>query len=143
MIERGDTAAPDEAALVAEATAALAHAYAPYSRFPVAAALRARSGRVYRGANVENASLGLSMCAERSAIFSAVVAGERAFDAIAIVSQAPEPTPPCGACRQVLLEFGADDLVVLLATAQKAGRIDRHTLGALTPLAFRHFEPGA
>jgi cytidine deaminase len=143
MIERGDTAIPDETALVAEATATLGHAYAPYSRFPVAAALRTRSGRVYRGVNVENASLGLSMCAERSAILAAVAAGERSFDAIAIVSKAPEPTPPCGACRQVLLEFCADDMMVLLATAQMAGRVDRHTLGALTPLAFRHFEPGA
>jgi len=143
MIERGETAVPDEAALVADATAALAQAYAPYSRFPVGAALRARSGRVYRGANVENASLGLSICAERSAVFVAVAAGERAFEAIAIVSKAPEATPPCGACRQVLLEFGADDLVVLLATTQKAGRIERHTLGALAPHAFRRFEPGA
>ena len=143
MIERGETAVPDEASLVAEATGALAQAYAPYSRFPVGAALRTPAGRVYRGANVENASLGLSMCAERNAIFTAVAAGERAFEAIAIVSKAPEPTPPCGACRQVLLEFGADELTVLLATTQKPGRIERLTLGALTPFAFRHFEPGA
>jgi len=143
MIERGETAIPDEASLVTEATTGLAQAYAPYSRFPVGAALRARSGRVYRGANVENASLGLSICAERNAVFAAVAAGERAFDAIAIVSKADEPTPPCGACRQVLLEFGGDDLPVLLATAKKPGRIERLTLGALAPFAFRRFEPGA
>lgn len=143
MIERGETAVPDEVSLVAEATSALAQAYAPYSRFPVGAALRTPAGRVYRGANVENASLGLSMCAERNAVFSAVAAGERAFEAIAIVSKAPEPTPPCGACRQVLLEFGADELTVLLATTQKPGRIERLTLGALAPFAFRRFEPGA
>ncbi len=135
--------APDAPALVAEALAALPAAHAPYSRFPVGAALRAGSGRVYRGVNVENASLGLSMCAERGALFAAVAAGERRFDAVAIVTRAAEPTPPCGACRQVLLEFGDDDLSVLLATAGRPAAIERTTLGALTPRAFRRFEPGA
>ena len=136
-------ASDPEPELLGLASSVKAHAHAPYSRFPVGAALRARSGRIYRGANVENASLGLSICAERNAMFAAVAAGERAFEAIAIVSKAPEPTPPCGACRQVLLEFAADDLTVLLATTQKPGRIERLTLGALAPFAFRGFEPGA
>lgn len=134
---------PDASALVGEALAALPAAHAPYSRFPVGAALRTRSGRVFRGVNVENASLGLSMCAERNAIFAAVAAGERAFDAIAIATRARQPTPPCGACRQVLLEFGDDDLPVLLATATAPAEIESTTLGALTPRAFRRFEPGA
>jgi cytidine deaminase len=102
----------------------------------VGAALAARSGRIYRGANVENASLGLSMCAERSAIFSAIVAGERAFDAIAIATEADEPTPPCGACRQVLLEF-ADDLAIHLV--DRAGRVEEHTLVELVPRPFKTF----
>lgn len=133
----------DEAKLVAEAHAALPGAHAPYSKFPVGAALRTRSGRIFRGVNVENASLGLSMCAERGAIFAAVAAGERAFEAIAISTRAAEPTPPCGACRQVLLEFAEDDLPVLLSTAASPEAIERLTLGALTPHAFRRFEPGA
>lgn len=134
---------PDDAALVAEARAALPGAHAPYSRFPVGAALRARSGKVYRGVNIENASLGLSICAERAAIFTAVTAGERAFDAIAVVTRAAEPTPPCGACRQVLLEFGEDSLPILLSTAAAPLLVERHTLGELVPRAFRQFEPGA
>ena len=133
----------DDNALLDEARTALTAAHAPYSRFPVGAALRARSGRTYRGVNVENASLGLSICAERAAIFSAVTAGERAFDAIAIVTRAAEPTPPCGACRQVLLEFCDDDLPILLSTAGAPATVERQTLGALAPRAFRQFEPGA
>jgi cytidine deaminase len=126
----------DDEVLLAEARAAQANAHAPYSKFPVGAALRARSGRIYRGANVENASLGLSNCAERTAIFTAVTAGEREFDAIAIVTDAPEATPPCGACRQVLLEF-APAMPVLLAGAD--GRIERHTVEDLVPRPFRSF----
>ena len=130
-------------ALVAEALAVLPQAYAPYSRFPVGAALRARSGKTYRGVNVENASLGLSICAERNALFAAVAAGERAFDAIAIVTRAPQPTPPCGACRQVLVEFAPDEFPVLLATAAAPDAAESTLLGVLTPRAFRTFEPGA
>ena len=129
--------------LANEALDALARAHAPYSRFPVGAALRGRSGRTYRGVNVENASLGLSICAERVALFSAVAAGERDFDAIAIATRAASPTPPCGACRQVLLEFAGDDLPVLLTTATKTRGVERHTLGELVPLPFRRFEPEA
>jgi cytidine deaminase len=119
--------------LVAQARAALAHAHAPYSRFPVGAALLAESGRVYRGANVENASLGLSVCAERTAIFAAVAAGERRFVAIAVATDTDHPTPPCGACRQILREFAADLPVYL---AGRAGPHETRTLRELLPYAF-------
>jgi cytidine deaminase len=118
---------------VGEARAALAAAHAPYSRFPVGAAVLGESGRVYRGVNVENASLGLSMCAERAAVFAAVSAGERRFAALAIVTDTERPTPPCGACRQVLREF-ASDLPVHLAGRGEA--IESRSLSELLPHAF-------
>ncbi|MEP7028798.1 MAG: cytidine deaminase [Candidatus Eisenbacteria bacterium] len=127
----------DPLALVAEARAAAESSHAPYSNFPVGAALLARSGRIYRGVNVENASLGLSICAERNAIFSAVAAGDREFEAIAIATGAARPTPPCGACRQVMLEF-ADDLMIHLAG--KGDAFETHTLTELVPHAFRSFK---
>ena len=86
-------------------------AYAPYSHFAVGAALLTRSGKVFTGANVENASFGLSICAERTAIFKAVSAGEREFEAIAVVTV--NGGSPCGACRQVLSEFGLDTRVII------------------------------
>lgn len=126
----------DPARLVAEARRALTRAYAPYSSFPVGAALLAKGGRLYTGVNVENASLGLSVCAERNAIFAAVAQGDREFEAIAIATDADAPTPPCGACRQVMLEF-AEDLPVYLAG--KGGAIEHRTLAELAPRAFRTF----
>ena len=105
--------------LVELATQAREHAYAPYSKFAVGAALLAVSGRVYTGCNVENASFGLTICAERVAVFKAACAGERDFVAIAVVSSSG--VSPCGACRQVLREFGAN-LRVILAGVDGARR---------------------
>lgn len=104
--------------LLEQARAARAHAYAPYSDFPVGAALLSRDGRIFTGVNVENASYGLSTCAERAAVVSAVAAGTRGFTAIAVVG--PEDgraCPPCGACRQILHEADPEMLVITEATS--------------------------
>ena len=127
-------------ALVEAATAARERAYAPYSGFHVGAALLGESGRVYQGCNVENVSYGLTSCAERNAIFRAVAEGERRFTAVAVVTGAPTPTSPCGACRQVLMEFAAGgDMEVLMANL--AGAQHRMPLSALLPESFSSFEP--
>ncbi|HVB11088.1 MAG TPA: cytidine deaminase [Bacillota bacterium] len=127
----------DAKALLDQARRAAARAYAPYSRFPVGAALLTASGRTVTGCNVENASYGLSICAERAAVFAAVAAGgaER-LQAVAIFSPEARPCPPCGACRQVLAEFGDDEMAVILEGED--GRPEATTLGALLPRAFRH-----
>ena len=89
------------------------NAHAPYSNFRVGAALRAVSGRVFGGCNVENATYGLTVCAERTAIFKAISDGERGFDAISVVTDTDTLTPPCGACRQLIWEFCGDVPVIL------------------------------
>src|SRR5579864_6622228 len=94
--------------LLRAARSASRQAYCPYSRFAVGAALLSADGRVFAGCNVENASYGLTICAERNAIFQAVAAGERRIQAIAIYTPTPTPSAPCGACRQVLYEFGPE-----------------------------------
>lgn len=103
--------------LVEAARAASERGYAPYSGFRVGAALLGEAGGVFTGCNVENASLGMTICAEQSAVVCAVAAGERRFQALAIYCEAQEPAPPCGACRQVLREF-ARDLRIYLAAAR-------------------------
>ena len=115
------------------ARGAAARAYAPYSRFPVGAAVLAASGKIYAGCNVENASFGLCNCAERTAIFSAVAAGETAVRAVAVFTPTPLPTAPSGACRQVINEFGPEALVISVCDSKN--RIDTR-LSALLPGAF-------
>lgn len=94
------------------ATHAASRAYAPYSKFRVGAAVLGQSGRIYEGCNVENASYGLCNCAERSAIFAAIAQGETKIDAVVVYTPTPVCTAPCGACRQVIREFGPDALVI-------------------------------
>jgi cytidine deaminase len=118
--------------LVTAARAAQARAYAPYSNFRVGAALESETGEVYVGCNVENASYGLTMCAERAAVCAAVSAGVRRFRRAVVVSDVDPPAAPCGACRQVLSEFGNDlriDAVGPRATAS-------WTMAELLPAAF-------
>jgi len=110
-------------------------AHAPYSAFPVGAAVLGASGTVHVGTNVENASYGLSMCAERSAIFRAVAEGERSIRAVCLYTPTPAAYTPCGACRQVIHEFGADALVLCCCDDEKAERC--YALSDLLPEAFR------
>ncbi len=117
--------------LIASAVAARERAYAPYSKFKVGAALKGKSGRVYTGCNVENAAYGPSMCAERTAVFKAVSEGEREFEAIAVVTE--NGASPCGSCRQVMMEF-APDMIVVIADTQ--GRARSTTVRDLLPDGF-------
>jgi len=118
--------------LIAAALKARKESYSPYSKFPVGAALLSRSGKVYVGTNVENASYGLTICAERVAMGAAVTAGEREFETIAVVVKGGGS--PCGACRQVLSEF-APDLRVLLAD-EEGVLVNERTMKELLPAAF-------
>jgi cytidine deaminase len=120
-------------ALIAAAKRARENAHAPFSNFRVGAALRARSGRIYAGCNVENASYGLTCCAERVAIFKAISEGERGFDAIAVVTDTDVLTPPCGACRQIIWEFCGDVPVIL---ANLKGKVEQESSAKLLPRAF-------
>lgn len=99
--------------LIARALRARTRAYTPYSHFDVGAALLTADGRVIEGCNVENASYGLTCCAERTAVFRAVAEGIRDFTAMAVISDSPGPASPCGACRQVLTEFNPDMRLIL------------------------------
>lgn len=110
---------PGDEELVRVASLARQRAYAPYSKYKVGAAIRTKRNRVHSGANVENASYGLAVCAERTAAFAAVNAGDTAFDAIAIVIDDERLPTPCGACRQVLAEFAPDMRVILATTGDK------------------------
>ncbi|MGN1069097.1 MAG: cytidine deaminase [Candidatus Fimadaptatus sp.] len=123
---------PHDEELLRRAREALQNAYAPYSRYRVGACILAADGRMFCGCNVENASYGLTICAERGAVMAAVASGARAFERIAIVSEGSLPWP-CGACRQVLREF-APDIEVLV---QDGGGNTRHaTLSELLPMSF-------
>ena len=123
----GHTCPPvDWHALVAAARAAAAHSYSPYSHYAVGAALLAKDGRVFAGCNVENASYGLTNCAERTALFKAVSEGRRAFRAIAIVGGTAKALAlPCGACRQALAEFCPPDLPVAVAPLRRGAPVVR------------------
>jgi cytidine deaminase len=118
--------------LIDLANEARRRAYAPYSNYPVGAALRTKSGRVFTGVNVENAAYPTGMCAERTAVFKAVSEGEREFEVIAVVTD--NGGSPCGACRQVLAEFGLDTLV-LIANGEGA-LLQETTVKDLLPGAF-------
>lgn len=124
----------ERSALVAAARAVRRRAHAPYSKFTVGAAVLDERGRVSVGCNVENASYGLTVCAERNAIAAAVAAGARRIRAVAVASVSSPPASPCGACRQVIAELGQPDTEVLLAGSK--GAAERTTLGALLPRAF-------
>lgn len=120
-------------ALMAAARNASAHAYCPYSRFAVGAAVQTADGRVFAACNVENASYGLSICAERNAVFQAVAAGARDIVGVAVYTPTAEFTTPCGACRQVLREFAANADVVCGCDGSTHRRF---TVASLLPHAF-------
>lgn len=119
--------------LIDIATEARDKSYSPYSGFPIGAALLTNDGEVFTGTNVENASYGLTNCAERTAIFKAVSEGYREYEAIAIVADTERPVPPCGSCRQVLQEFGKDIIVIM---ANLKGEHLQYTISDLLPGAF-------
>ena len=121
---------PDFSPLIPIAWDVRDRAYAPYSKFKVGAALLGADGVIYRGCNVENLSFGLTICAERNAVAQAVAAGCREFTALVVVADTREPVSPCGACRQVMAEFG--DFPILMVTRATS---EETTLGILLPRA--------
>ncbi|HWR42664.1 cytidine deaminase [Sporomusa sp.] len=118
--------------LVNAAVKAREQAYVPYSKFKVGAAVQGKSGRIYTGCNIENASYGLSNCAERTAVFKAVSEGEVGLTAIAVVADTPEPVSPCGACRQVMAEFNIDQIILVNLKGQQK----TFTMAELLPFSF-------
>ncbi|HUV05501.1 MAG TPA: cytidine deaminase [Armatimonadota bacterium] len=123
-------------ALVAASKKAVEHAYAPYSGFKVGAAVLGASGRIYTGCNVENASYGLSVCAERTAVFKAISEGERAIRAVAISNSSGKAAFPCGACRQVIAEFAPAGETVTIYLVSDQG-VETYTLADLLPHVFK------
>jgi cytidine deaminase len=119
--------------LIEAALAARENAHAPFSRFRVGAAVQDDAGNIFTGCNVENATYGLTVCAERVAIFKAISEGARRFTRVAVAADTEELTPPCGACRQILWEFCGDVEIVL---ANPRGKTEVVRLGALFPRAF-------
>jgi len=123
----------DNTELIEAAKRARESAYAPYSNFSVGAAVKTKSGKIFTGCNIENASYGLTVCAERVAIWKAVSEGETEFTQIAVVADTPELTPPCGACRQIIWEFCGDVPVVF---ANLKGAVETVPMKELLPRAF-------
>lgn len=121
-------------ALRAVALKARDFAHAPYSKFHVGAAVLTESGEIFGGCNVENASYGATICAERSAVVAAISNGNKKIEAVYLVTTSDEPWPPCGMCRQVLLEFAAGETPVI--SMNKKGKTKSFTLGQLCPEAF-------
>ncbi|MCX7993736.1 MAG: cytidine deaminase [Fimbriimonadales bacterium] len=126
---------PEHKELTQAARAARAHAYAPYSNYAVGAAVRTEDGRIFTGCNIENASYGLSICAERVAVFNAIAAGARQIVAVAVCT--PDGAAPCGACRQVLAEFAPDLNACTVWVVRPDEVVARYTLAELLPQAFR------
>jgi cytidine deaminase len=124
---------PDDNALIAAARAAREKSVSPYSNFKVGAALRAKSGKIYQGCNIENATLGLTLCAERVAIFKAISEGEREFEAIAVSCDTDTLTPPCGPCRQIIWEFCGEIPVIL---SNLNNKVEHETARTLLPRPF-------
>ncbi|MBM3311584.1 MAG: cytidine deaminase [Candidatus Aminicenantes bacterium] len=124
-----------KAKLLAAALKARKKAYAPYSRFSVGAAVLASDGRVFSGCNVENASFGLTCCAERNAIFAMVASGGKKIQEVLVIGETAEPLPPCGACRQVMAEFASPSTVIHLCN--RRGESLDVTLEELLPRRFR------
>jgi cytidine deaminase len=124
---------PEHDSLIAAATDARDRAIAPYSNFKVGAALQTADGRVIGGCNIENATFGLTVCAERVALLTALAAGDRRFRTLAVVSQSREPATPCGPCRQLLWEYCGDIEVVAASTS---GAVSRYRLSELLPHPF-------
>nr|WP_158322865.1 cytidine deaminase [Lederbergia ruris] len=120
--------------LVEAASQARERAYVPYSRFAVGAAVLTRDGKVFAGCNIENASYGMTNCAERTAIFKAISEGETEFTKLLVIADTARPVPPCGACRQVLAEFCPRDMIVILTNLQ--GDQQQTTVEELLPFAF-------
>ncbi len=119
--------------LIESAKKAREKAFAPYSNFKVGAAVQTKSGKIYTGCNIENASYGLTICAERVAIFKAVSEGEREFESIAVVADTEELTPPCGPCRQIIHEFCGD---IPVTFANLNGKTETLQMKELLPRAF-------
>jgi cytidine deaminase len=129
------TRKPDDKELIERALAARARAYAPYSRYAVGCALDTGEA-VFEGVNMENASYGLSICAERSAIAAAIAAGARTLKTVVVATESSPPASPCGMCRQIMMEFSPDPTAVRVILVNPAGETRTHTVAELLPHAF-------
>lgn len=134
MRRRSAAAIVSDDELIARAREALKSAHAPYSHFEVGSALLVADGRIFTGCNIENSTYGLTMCAERVAIFKAVSEGAREFLKIAVVADHENLTPPCGCCRQMIWEFAAEETEVILANF--SGNVQKFNIKELFPEAF-------